>query len=70
MIFTGEDYEKLNNIVSSKAPKARHYGGSESNDFRVASAVLQKNEGRSYVSNVLKEAGLSPGVHSQERAEK
>ena len=50
--------ESFNNAVCSKAPKARHYGGSESNDLRVAAAVLKKNEGKLYVPAVLAEAGL------------
>lgn len=35
--------EALNNTIGSKAPKNRHYGSSESNDYRVACAVSQKN---------------------------
>lgn len=53
--------ESLNNTIASKAPKARHYGSSESNDFRVAAAVCQKNLGRAYVSHALKEVSISPG---------
>lgn len=44
--------ESLNNSVGSKAPKIHHYGASESNDYRVACAVGQKNIGYSYVSEV------------------
>ena len=44
--------EAVNNTIGSKAPKIRHYGASESNDFRVACAVSQKNLGRNYVSEV------------------
>ena len=44
--------EALNNTIGSKAPKVRHYGGSESNDYRVACAVSQKNVGHSYVTQV------------------
>lgn len=44
--------EALNNTIGSKAPKIRHYGSSESNDFRVACAVSQKNVGHSYVAEV------------------
>ena len=44
--------ESLNNSVGSKAPKIRHYGASESNDYRVACAVSQKNLGYSYVPEV------------------
>ena len=42
--------EALNNTVGSKAPKIRHYGSSESNDYRVACAVGQKNLGHSFVA--------------------
>ncbi|XP_022780925.1 uncharacterized protein LOC111322133 [Stylophora pistillata] len=42
--------EAVNNAIESKAPKIRHNGSSESNDFRVACAVGQKNLGHSYVS--------------------
>ena len=33
--------ERLNSIIASRNPKTRFYGGSESNDFRVACAVAQ-----------------------------
>ena len=35
--------EALNSAVGSKNPKLRFYGGSESNDFRVACGVAQTN---------------------------
>lgn len=41
--------ESLNNTIGSKAPKICHYASSESNDFRVACAVSQKNHGYSYM---------------------
>lgn len=44
--------ESLNNSIGSKAPKIRHYGASQSNDYRVACAVSQKNLGYSYVTEV------------------
>ena len=44
--------EALNNTIGSKAPKIRHYASSESNDYRVACAVSQKNIGHSYVAQV------------------
>ena len=44
--------ECLNSIIASKNPKTRFYGGSESNDFRDACAVAQKNIGYNYVSRV------------------
>ena len=45
--------ESLNNTVASKAPKAVFFSGSESNDFRVAAAVAQKNLGHKYVLKVI-----------------
>ena len=44
--------EALNNTIGSKAPKIRYYGSSESNDYRVACAVSQKNLGHDYVPTV------------------
>ena len=44
--------EAINSTVESKAPKIRHYGDSESSDFRSAAAVCQKNEGHSYIQAV------------------
>ena len=44
--------EDVNNTIGSKAPKIRHYGASESDEFRVARAVSQKNLGHNYVSEV------------------
>lgn len=44
--------EALNQVISTKAPKAKHFGGSESLCFRVAAATAQANEGRSYVMQV------------------
>lgn len=44
--------ESLKNTIASKAPKAKHYSASASLSYRVGTAVLQKNEGYSYVSKV------------------
>lgn len=44
--------ESFNNIVASKNPKNRFYGGSESTAFRVAAAVSQKNIGHDALSKV------------------
>lgn len=54
--------ESLNSTIGSKNPKIRFYGGSESNDFRVACAVAQKNIGFSYISNTLESLGIDPGA--------
>ena len=65
---SSQQNEALNNVILSKLPKTKFYGGSESNDFRVAAAVLQKNTGKSYVSSICTSAGLSPGKHAKEHA--
>ena len=44
--------ESFNNTVSSKNPKTHFYRGSESNDFRVACAVAQKNIGYGSVKDI------------------
>ena len=65
---SSQQNEALNNVILSKLPKTKFYGGSESNDFRVAAAVLQKNTGKPYVSSVCTSAGLSPGKHAEDHA--
>ena len=50
--------EAINSIVESKAPKIRHYGDSESSDFRCAAAVCQKNEGHLYIQAVQQKLGI------------
>ena len=44
--------ESMNQMIARKAPKSHHYSGSESLNFRVSSAVAQKNEGFAYVTKV------------------
>ncbi|CAC5364268.1 unnamed protein product [Mytilus coruscus] len=53
--------ESLNQIISSKAPKAKAFGSSESLPFRVCVGIIQKNEGRSYIPQVYETHKLSPG---------
>ena len=53
--------ESFNNVVASKAPKNCHYSKSQSLDYRIASAVCQKNIGENYVKQVNEHIGLSPG---------
>ena len=53
--------ESLNSTIASKNPKIRFYGGSESNDFRIACGVAQKNLGYNYVSRVLEALNIEPG---------
>ena len=50
--------ECVNGIVGTKAPKIRHYGSSESLNFRVASGVYQFNEGYGYLTQTTKALGL------------
>jgi len=50
--------ECVNGIVATKAPKTRHYGRSESLNFRVASGVCQYfNEGHEYLTQTTKHLG-------------
>jgi hypothetical protein len=44
--------ESFNNIVAYKNPKALFLSGSESTCFRVAAAVAQKNDGKSFIAKV------------------
>ena len=46
---------------SPLSQKVINYCGSESNDFRVACAVNQKNIGYSYISKTLESLGIDPG---------
>ena len=50
--------EALNSVAWSKAPKCQNYAGSESFNYRLASAVCQFNDGPAYVSEVMEHAGL------------
>ena len=53
--------EVLNSVIGSKIPKIRFYGGSESNDFRVACGVAQTNLRYGYVSRTLEALNIEPG---------
>ena len=55
--------ESLNGTIGSKNLKVRHYGGSESSDFRTACGVAQHNEGHNFVCETLNETGINPGPH-------
>ena len=59
--------KSFNNIATSKAPKTRHYGGSDSQDFRIAAAVLQKNVGHQYIASTVHAACRSPSTHALQR---
>ena len=67
----------FNSTVGSRKSKTRYYGGSESNDFRVACALTkcitedsarkEKQEGKTYVSNIAMNLGeaVSAGTTSE-----
>ncbi|XP_061168272.1 uncharacterized protein LOC133177209 [Saccostrea echinata] len=57
--------ENFNNVVASKAPKNRSYGGTASLATRVSAAVLQKNIGYRYIEEVNRQSLLSPGKVSK-----
>ena len=61
--------ESLNSSVGSKNPKIRFYGGNESNSFRVACGISQKNEGQNYVCQTLENLNIVPGVHCKKYCE-
>ena len=50
--------ESLNGVIGFKTPKIRHYGGSESVDFRTAAGVAQFNDGSFYITDVCEELNL------------
>ncbi len=53
--------ESLNGVIGSKIPKIRFYGGSESNDFRVACGVAQTNLRYNYINKTLEALNIEPG---------
>ncbi|XP_067023731.1 uncharacterized protein [Acropora muricata] len=55
--------ESLNGTMGSKNLKVRHYGGSESSDFRTACGVAQHNEGHNFICKTLIKTGINPGSH-------
>ncbi|XP_034934695.1 uncharacterized protein [Chelonus insularis] len=63
--------EAFNSVVTSKHPKSRFYGASESFITCVHSAVCQMNRGTSYVVKLNEKLSLSPGKNTIKfRAEK
>lgn len=62
--------EALNSVVGSKNPKIRFYGGSDSNDFRVACGVAQTNLRYGYVSQTLEALNIEPGKYCTEYNER
>ena len=64
------EVESFNNVVASKAQKRTHFSGSGNLSRRVGCAVAQKNMGNTYVSEIFKKVGLSPGKVSLQEAQK
>ena len=62
--------EALNSIIGSKNPKIRYYGGSASNDFRVACGISQANLGYNYISETLESLNIEPGEYCLNHIEK
>ncbi|XP_068701266.1 uncharacterized protein [Montipora foliosa] len=60
--------ESLNSTVGSKNPKTRFYGGSESNNFRVACGVAQTNIGYDYIGKTLEALNIEPGYYHKKHA--
>jgi len=58
--------EALNSVVGSKNPKISFNGGSESNDFCVASEVAQTNLRYGYVSQTVEALTIEPGKYCTE----
>ena len=58
---------RVTNIIGNKALTVRHYGESESMDFRSAAAVCQRNEGYEYTVQVKEELGIPSSAVSRER---
>ena len=55
--------ESFNSVVGSITTKIRYYGGSESNDFRLACVVALTNVGYGYVCRTLEALGICPGLN-------
>lgn len=52
--------EMCNSVITTKAPKAKHYCDSSSSDFRVAAGISQVNLGSNYIDQVYSICTLSP----------
>ena len=55
--------ESLNGTIGSQNLKVRHYGGSESSDFRTACGVAHHNERQNFICETLIKTGINPGYH-------
>ena len=61
--------KSLNSTIGSENPKTRFYGGSESNDFRIACGVAQTNIGYNYIGKTLEVLNIEPGSYCYKYAE-
>ncbi|KAL1487723.1 hypothetical protein ABEB36_015630 [Hypothenemus hampei] len=59
--------ENFNHVTTSKAPKTRCYGLSESSDFRVAASVCNINIGPSYIKQVTNVINVSPTTRRSDK---
>ncbi|KAL7294483.1 hypothetical protein TKK_0012477 [Trichogramma kaykai] len=57
-------YESLNDIITSKNPKSRHYAALKSLCFRVGAGIAQKNLGTQYSTEVYEKLGYFSDVKS------
>lgn len=57
--------ESLNQVISSKNPKSRHYAESESLNFRVSAAICQKNLGVQYSPKAFEKLGYQQSEKSK-----
>lgn len=62
--------ECVNSVIGSKAPKIRHYGGSESSDIRTAAGVAQFNKGHGYIIEATEKLGIPSTVATETYVEK
>ena len=61
--------KSFNNMVAEKAPKSRHYSGSENLCFKLGAAVSLKNIGQNYLSEVYERAGIPQTVRKETRTQ-
>ncbi|XP_044005466.1 uncharacterized protein LOC122850373 [Aphidius gifuensis] len=61
---TSQLNEMFNGMVARKMPKIQCYSMSASADYRVASAVLNFNDGEQHVMEIEKKLNLTPGTYT------
>ena len=59
-----------NTIISTKNPKAKYYGGSESSDFRVTCGIAHVNIGHRYIDQTPERLNIKPGKRCESHASK